>query len=149
MAKLTSEQEILFNAITSGLRKEVASQYIKNGYTNGKQAYIAACKRLKRNPSKNPETSSSEILSYPNVVAFIESTQVAVAAEALITAEWVLKGLKDITDTLMKSEDPSKAYKGLELGGKYLALFTDKIDNTSSDGSMTPKTITRTVIDEP
>lgn len=149
MAKLTNEQELLFNAITSGLRKEVVSQYIKNGYTNGKQAYLTACKRLKRKPSKNPETSSSEILSYPNVIAFIESTQVTVAAEALITAEWVLKGIKDLTDKLVEMDDPKAAYKGFELGGKYLALFTDKVDNTSSDGSMsTPTSITRTVIDE-
>lgn len=147
MGKLTKEQEVLFNAITSGLRKEVAVQYIKNGYENGKQAYIAACKKLKRKPSKNPETSSCEILSYPNVVEFIESTQIEAAREAQITADWVLNGIKELTDRLALSEDPKAAYKGYELGGKYLTLFTDRVDNTSSDGTMTPSKITRTVID--
>tara|TARA_R110002096_G_C14088736_1_gene677430 strand:+ start:55 stop:486 length:432 start_codon:yes stop_codon:yes gene_type:complete len=128
MSKLTNKQEMLFNAITSGLRKEVATQYIKNGYENGKQAYLAACKKLKRNPSKNPETSSCEILRYPNVVAFIESTQIAAAEEAQITADWVLNGIKTLTDRLIDSEDPKAAYKGLELGGKYLALFTEKVE---------------------
>ena len=143
MDKLTAKQEALFNAITSGLRKEVAVQYIKNGYENGKQAYIAACKRLKRKPSKNPETSSCEILSYPNVVAFIESTQIEAAHEAQIDANWVLKGIKELTDKLALSEDPKAAYKGYELGGKYLALFSDKIDHTSSDGSMASDGLTR------
>lgn len=147
MGKLTEEQEVLFNAITSGLRKEVAVQYIKNGYENGKQAYIAACKKLKRKPSKNPETSSCEILSYPNVVEFIESTQMEAAREAQITADWVLNGIKELTDRLALSEDPKAAYKGYELGGKYLTLFTDRVDSTSSDGTMTPSKITRTVID--
>ena len=132
MPKLTAKQETLFNAITSGLRKEVAVQYIKNGYENGKQAYLKACKRLNRKPSKNPETSSCEILRYPNVVAFIESTQIEAAQEAQVTAEWVLKGIKDTTDTLMKSEDPSKAFKGLELGGRYLKLFTDKLEQDTT-----------------
>jgi len=140
MSKLTTDQEALFNAITSGLRKEVATQYIKNGYENGKQAYLTACKRLKRKPSKNPETSSSEILSYPNVIAFIESTQIEAAREAQIDANWVLKGIKELTDRLIESDDPKAAYKGYELGGKYLTLFSDKIDHTSSDGSMTPPT---------
>ena len=138
MDKLTTKQEVLFNAITSGLRKEVAAQYIKNGYENGNQAYLAACKRLKRKPSKNPETSSCEILSYPNVVAFIESTQIEAAHEAQIDANWVLKGIKELTDRLALSEDPKAAYKGYELGGKYLTLFSDKVDHTSSDGSMAP-----------
>jgi len=147
MGRLTKEQEVLFNAITSGLRKEVAIQYIKNGYENGKQAYIAACKKLNRKPSKNPETSSCEILSYPNVVEFIESTQIEAAQEAQITADWVLNGIKELTDKLALGEDPKAAYKGYELGGKYLTLFSEKIDHTSSDGSMTPSKITRTVID--
>lgn len=140
MKKLTKEQEVIFNSITSALRKETAVQYIKNGYTNGKQAYLAACRQLKRKPSKNPETSSSEILSYPNVVAFIESTQIKAAHEAQITAEWVLNGIKELTERLVEMDDPKAAYKGYELGGKYLTLFSDKVDHTSSDGTMTPAT---------
>lgn len=146
MSKLTIEQEVLFNAITSGLRKEVATQYIKNGYENGKQAYLAACKRLKRKPSKNPETSSCEILRYPNVVAFLESTQIEAAREAQIDANWVLKGIKELTDMLVAGDDPKAAYKGYELGGKYLTLFSDKVDHSSSDGSMTPKPATFTFV---
>lgn len=142
MNKLTKEQKVIFNNITSALRKETAVQFIKNGYENGKQSYLAACKKLKRKPSKNPETSASEILSYPNVIAFIQSTQIKAAQEAQIDANWVLKGIKELTDKLVEMDDPKAAYKGYELGGKYLALFSDKVDHTSSDGTMTPTTFT-------
>lgn len=98
MSKLTAKQEELFNNMGSGLRKEVAIQYIKNGYENGTKAYLAACKKLKRKPSKNPETSASEILNYPNVIAFIHSTKIEAAREAQIDANWVLKRLQSIDE---------------------------------------------------
>jgi len=43
--------------------------------------------------------------------------------------------------------DAANALKGYELLGKHLKLFTDKVDHSSEDGSMTPKTITRVIID--
>ncbi len=129
MGKLTANQEKLFNDVGSGLRKEVAVQFIKNGYENGKQAYLSACKVLDRKPSKNPETSASEILSYPNVVAFIDSTKIEAAKEAQIDANWVIQGIKDLTETLLKSDEPKAAYKGFELAGKHLKLFTDKVEH--------------------
>lgn len=45
-----------------------------------------------------------------------------------IDADWVLKGIKDLTDRLVDGEDPSKAYKGFELAGRHLKMFTDKIE---------------------
>ncbi|MBW5801178.1 terminase small subunit [Halomonas elongata] len=35
--------------------------------------------------------------------------------------------------------DATNALKGYELLGKHLKLFTDKVDHSSEDGSMTPK----------
>ena len=60
-----------------------------------------------------------------------------------ITSDWVLKGIKDLTDKLMDSEDPSKAYKGYELGGKHLKLFTDKIE---LDATVQIKEIQRKIV---
>ena len=95
-SKLTDEQQALFNSIESVLRKEVALEYIKNGYENGTKAYLNACENLNRKPSKNPETSASEILSYPNVLAFINSLKISVAESVHIDASWVLQQMKDI-----------------------------------------------------
>lgn len=142
MKALTPAQEILFNNLRSGLRKEFCVQYIRLGYENGKQSYLAACKVLNKKPSKSPETSGHEILTYPDVIAFIESTQIEAAHSAQIDANWVLNGIKELTDKLIEMDDPKAAYKGYELGGKYLKLFSDKVDHSSSDGTMTPKPAT-------
>ena len=37
--------------------------------------------------------------------------------------------------------DATNALKGYELLGKHLKLFTDKVDHSSDDGSMSPKSI--------
>ena len=128
MTKLTAKQEELFNRIGSGLRKEVVLEFIKNGYENGTKAYINACKNLNRGASKNPEVSASEILSYPNVIHFIDSTKIEAANEAQVDANWVIKGIKDLTIKLKDSDSPQHAYKGYELMGRHLKLFTDNID---------------------
>lgn len=146
MAKLTAKQEKLFNDIGSGLRKELALEYIKNGYENGTKCYLLACKNLNRKPSKNPETSASEILSYPNVRDFIDSMTIQAADNALVTAEYIIKSIKSVADRCMQAEqvmvqgqptgeykfDASGANKSLELLGRHLKMFTDKIDLTAS-----------------
>ena len=84
MSKLTEKQKVLFNSLTSSLRKQVALEYIKLNYDNGTKAYLNACKKLKKKPSKNPVTSASEILNYPNVTAFIDSVRVKVAEKVQV-----------------------------------------------------------------
>ena len=94
--KLTEEQERLLTLIPQRLRRETALAYISNGYVNKTQSYLQACKVMNRKPSKNPETSASEILSYANVLGFIESVKVIVAQEAQVNASYVLNRLIEI-----------------------------------------------------
>ena len=146
MGKLTNKQEDLFNSLKTSLRKQVALEYIKLGYDNGTKAYLNACKKLKKKPSRNPVTSASEILNYPNVVEFIDSVRVKVAEEVQVDAKWVLKQLKSVADRCMTVEpvmvrgddgmeesgeykfDSSGANRSLELIGKTMKLFTDKVE---------------------
>lgn len=44
--------------------------------------------------------------------------------------------------------DATNALKGYELLGKHLKLFTDKVDHSSEDGSMTPKPLDATVLSD-
>ena len=111
--KLTEEQERLLTLIPQRLRRETALAFISNGYVNKTQSYLQACKVMNRKPSKNPETSASEILSYANVLGFIESVKVVVAQEAQVNASYVLNRLVEI-DSL------------------------DVIDILNEDGSMKP-----------
>ena len=131
MSKLTAEQEVYFNLINSALRQQTAINYIKNGYENATKAYIDSCKKLKRKPSKNPETSASEILSYPNVKDFISSVKLVAAKDTRIDAAYVLKMSNELLNRCMaKGEDfhPSGAGKALDLIGKHVDVqaFNDK-----------------------
>ena len=130
MAKLNDKQTLFCKEYLVDLNATQAA--IRAGYSAKTARFIGA-----------------ENLTKPNIAAFIAQAMAERSESTGITADYVINGIKDLTDMLVKGEDPKAAYKGYELLGKHLALFTDKVDNTSSDGSMTPKTITRTVIDEP
>lgn len=137
MAKLTAEQKELLNGITQELRRETALAFIANGYENKTKSYIAACKKMGREPSKNPETSASEILGYPNVLGFINSVKEKVAEDVQIDAEWVLRQAVKVHERCMQAEpvidkkggstgeykfEHSGANKALEIIGKHIGV---------------------------
>lgn len=47
----------------------------------------------------------------------------------MIDADWVLTGIKELTEELRLSDDPKAAYKGYELGGRHLQLFIEKSES--------------------
>ena len=96
--KLTSEQEALFQSITTPLRQKTALEYIKGGYLNASGAYVKACKSLNRKPAKNADSSGSEILNFPEVSAFIDSVKLYAAESVNIDASYVLDRLKQIDE---------------------------------------------------
>jgi phage terminase small subunit len=132
MAKpLTAKQQSLLKAITQELRRETAIAFIALGYTNKTQAYISACESMGKKPSKNPHTSASEILSYPNVLEFINSVKLSIAEEAKIDAAYVLKMSNELLlRCMVYGEDfsPSGAGKALDLIGKHVNVqaFNEK-----------------------
>ena len=85
---------------------------------------------------KTAKAMGCENLTKPDVAERIQAAMAERSESTGITAEYVLNGIKELTDNLAVSEDPKSAYKGYELLGKHLALFSDKVDHTSSDGSM-------------
>lgn len=145
MAKLTAKQKALLNDITQELRRETALAFIAGKYENQTKAYLAACKKMGKTPSKTPVSSASEILSYPNVLAFIKSVKEQVAEEVQIDAAWVLASLKKVHDRCMQEEavkdrdgaptgeykfEHSGANKALELIGKHtdVQAYKEKLE---------------------
>ena len=120
---------------------------IRAGYTE-KSARVTACKML---TNANIEHKISELME-------------ARSQLTSINAQWVINSLKIVADRCMSAEpvmirgdkgmeeggeykfDSSGANRSLELLGKHLNLFTDKLDHSSSDGSMTPKPTTFTFV---
>ena len=77
---------------------------------------------------KTAQKIGSENLSKPLVSDEIQRLMALRSKKTGITAEWVLEGIENLTNRLIDSEDPKAAYKGFELAGKHLALFTEKVE---------------------
>lgn len=104
-----------------------------------------------------------ENLSKPEIAAAITAAAAARSQRTAITADYVLSQAVKLHERCMQEVDPvldrrgqqirddagnplfefnaTAAAKALELVGKHVAVqaFRDKIDHTSSDGSMSPK----------
>jgi len=117
MSKLTAKQELFCKEYLLDLNATQAA--IRAGYSEKTACAIG-----------------TENLRKPNIALFIQEAMAERSESTGITADYVLNGIKELTDSLAVSEDPKSAYKGYELLGKHLALFSDKVDHTSSDGSM-------------
>jgi len=113
MSKLTNKQEMFCKEYLVDLNATQAA--IRAGYKPDNAA-VTGCENLIK----------------PNVAARIQELMNKRSEKTEITAEWVLKGIESLTNELRQHEDPSKAYKGYELLGKHLKLFTDKIEQETT-----------------
>lgn len=68
-----------------------------------------------------------ENLRKPQIQEAIQKAMNKRSERVGLTADEVLQGIKDIY-TQEKQEDPKTALKALELAGKHLKLFTDKVE---------------------
>lgn len=76
---------------------------------------------------------ASRLLKNVNVRAMIDERMAARSQRTEITADYVLKGIKDVTERCAKQGEefnPPSALKGYELLGKHLKLFTDKVEHS-------------------
>ena len=74
-----------------------------------------------------------ENLTKPHIAEVIGELQAKRSAKTEITAEWVLSGIKANTAKAEQDDNLAMAFKGYELAGRHLALFTD---NTSHSGAI-------------
>lgn len=113
MNKLTPKQEMFCKEYLIDLNATQAA--IRAGYSE-----------------KTASETGYENLRKPQLAERIQELMDKRSKSTEISAEWVLRGIKDLTDKLTHSEDPSKAYKGYELAGKHLKLFTDKVEQDTT-----------------
>lgn len=108
MAKLTAKQQMFCKEYLVDLNATQAA--IRAGYKPDNAA-VTGCENLIK----------------PNVSAEIQRLMAIRSEKTGITAEWVLKGIEDLTNKLVVGESPKDAYKGFELAGRHLKLFTDNV----------------------
>jgi len=109
MSKLTAKQQTFCEEYLTDLNATQAA--IRAGYSESTAKSIGC-----------------ENLTKPDVAEVIQKLMAERSQSTGITNDWVLKGIKDLTDKLIDSEEPKAAYKGFELAGRHLKLFTDKVE---------------------
>lgn len=87
----------------------------------------------------SPNTATEigwENLRKPHIKVAVEEALNKRSEKLQISAEYVLQKLKDITDS--EEEKTADRLKGLELLGKHLKLFTDKVEQSGGiDNTLT------------
>jgi len=83
-------------------------------------------------------------LAKPLIREYINKRMKKRAEKVEIDAEYVLRGIKETTESAKKSGDLSNSFRGYELLGKHLKLFTDKVQH---EGNVTIEMVTG--IDKP
>ena len=93
---------------------------------------------------KSAQVIGHENLRKPIIQEFIQANVEKTAEKTQTEAEWVMAELKRISNICAEDngkgrlKDATAAIRSLELIGKRHQLFTDKVDHSSSDGTMTP-----------
>lgn len=122
MAKLTSKQQRFVDEYLIDLNATQSA--IRAGYS-----------------PKTAKEIGAENLTKPNISAAIEQAQQERQKRTLVTQDDVIRGL--LTEAEWQGEGTSHSARVSAWAhlGKHLGMFTDKVDHTSSDGSMTPKPV--------
>lgn len=122
-------------------QKRFADEYLID--LNAKQAAIRT-----GYSAKTAEVQGSRLLSNAKVLAYIRSKQKALEKKTSVTIEWIIEQLVSVYEKSMQAQpvvdykgDPTGEYKfeanaanrSLELLGKHLGMFSDKLQLTGKD----------------
>ncbi len=115
MTKLTAKQQAFCEEYLVDLNATQAA--IRAGYSEDSAKQIA-----------------SQNLSKHDVADEIARLKTIRSAKTEITAEWVLRGIKENTLKAEQDDNLAMAFKGYELGGRHLKMFTDKQELSGPNG---------------
>jgi phage terminase small subunit len=103
--------------------RRFVAEYLKD--SNATQAALRA-----GYPAKSARQQGSRLLSNAAIRAAIGSKAERVAEKAEVTAEWVLGIAREVGDN--RDAKDADRLKAAELGGRYLKLFTDKVEHSGA-----------------
>lgn len=117
MSGLTAKQQTFVNEYLVDLNATQAA--IRAGYSE-----------------KTAGQQGEQLLKKLEIAQAVQKAMDARAERTGITADYVLEGIRDTTERCREEGDafnPTGAFKGFELLGKHLKLFTDKVEHTVAD----------------
>ena len=85
-------------------------------------------------PKAAARAQATRLLRHPAVMRELEVGRKRVTDKIELTAEKVLLDIARIAQRAEENEEFNAALKGHELLGKYLKLFTDKLEHAGKDG---------------
>lgn len=91
---------------------------------------------------KTAEQLGFQLLNKTSVSSAIADAQAERAQRTLVTQDMVIEGLLAEAKAQGEGTSHSARVSAWAHLGKHLGMFTDKVDHTSSDGSMTPVIVT-------
>lgn len=101
---------------------------------------------IRANYSKKTAGSvGHENLTKPDIQAELKKLMDKRSAKVEVTAEYVLQTILDTVELSKTDDDKQNIYKGAELLGKHLKMFTDKVQLGGDDDSPLTFTINKIV----
>ncbi|MFG0827888.1 terminase small subunit [Pseudomonas sp. CJQ_7] len=110
--------------------------YLETG--NASEAYRQSYSAANMKP-ESINVNASKLLSNAKVALRLEELRGPAVIAAQMTLESHLADLKMLRDKALEAEQFSAAITAETNRGKAAGLYTEKVDHTSSDGSMSPK----------
>jgi len=138
-------------------QQRFVDEYLADPKLNATQAAIRA-----GFSKKTAYSIGHELLTKDPIKKAIEVAQQELKKRTEITQDWVLNNLKSVAERCMEAEqvvyrgqpvegayqfDSSGANRALELIGKHLGMFKDKLELTGKDGGAI-NTVTRTMTEQ-
>jgi phage terminase small subunit len=117
------------------------AEYLVNGL-NATKAYKSA-----GYAERNAEVCASQLLRNPKVAEAISAKTGKRLNKLEITADYVLGAIQESLEACRLGSDHALVFKGAELLGKHLKLFTDKSEVTGKDGGPLEVSVKRVVTD--
>ena len=102
-------------------------------YCLGKTATEAA--RIAGYSPKRPDVAGAKLLKQPHIAAAVAALRAKVAKETSITVAWVQEQLVDTYRAARSDTDLAAANRALELLGKNLGMFADRLKLDGPPGS--------------
>jgi len=112
--RLTTMQELFVRALLADPKRNTRAAVIRAGYSQ-----------------RRARDTARELLANPEVQLAIHEKEIAALEAADVDAAYVIMGIRDVIERcrgLGRAFNPVSALKGFELIGRYLKLWTDKVE---------------------